>query len=135
MDSYLICDRILDFFFLLLKLYISVPSFSLFCWFIFQFISALIIYFYFSWYIYNIQCFVDLRTCIFSLWQYLCYMYLPKSTCRFKCQNFFFSIFTNVDVPIKNTYEYYCSIYKMIFCNLRYFCLKEVWNILRAIFV
>lgn len=66
----------------------------------------------------------------------LCYMYLPISTCRFKCQvsEFFFSQYLQkVDVPIKNTYEYYCSIYKMIFCNLRYFCLKEVWNILRAI--
>lgn len=48
---------------------------------------------------------------------------------------FFSQYLQKVDVPIKNTYEYNCSIYKMIFCNLWYFCLKEVWNILRAIFV
>lgn len=140
MDWYLIWYRILDFFFLLLKLYISVPSFSLFCWFIFQFISALIIYFT-SIDIYNIICFVDMFKNLYFLSlaisknEELCYMYLPISTCRFKCQNFFSQYLQNVDVPIKNTYEYYCSIYKMIFCNLRYFCLKEVWNIMRAIFV
>lgn len=91
--------------------------------------------------IYNIICFVDMFKYLYFLSlaisknEELCYMYLPISTCRFKCQNFFSQYLQNVDVPIKNTYEYYCSIYKMIFCNLRYFCLKEVWNILRAIFV
>lgn len=91
--------------------------------------------------IYNIICFVDMFKNLYFLSlaisknEELCYMYLPISTCRFKCQNFFSQYLQNVDVPIKNTYEYYCSIYKMIFCNLRYFCLKEVWNILRAIFV
>lgn len=94
--------------------------------------------------IYNIICFVDMFKNLYFLSlaisknEELCYMYLPISTCRFKCQvsEFFFSQYLQkVDVPIKNTYEYYCSIYKMIFCNLRYFCLKEVWNILRAIFV
>lgn len=90
--------------------------------------------------IYNIICFVDMFKNLYFLSlaisknEELCYM-LPISTCRFKCPNFFFSIFTKRWCSYKNTYEYYCSIYKMIFCNLRYFCLKEVWNILRAIFV
>lgn len=94
--------------------------------------------------IYNIICFVDMFKNLYFLSlaisknEELCYMYLPISTCRFKCQvsEIFFSIFTKSWCSYKkNTYEYYCSIYKMIFCNLRYFCLKEVWNILRAIFV
>lgn len=50
--------------------------------------------------IYNIICFVDMFKNLYFLSlaisknEELCYMYLPISTCRFKCQNFFFSIFT-----------------------------------------
>lgn len=92
--------------------------------------------------IYNIICFVDMFKNLYFLSlaisknEELCYMYLPISIhAGLNVRIFFSQYLQNVDVPIKNTYEYYCSIYKMIFCNLRYFCLKEVWNILRAIFV
>lgn len=60
--------------------------------------------------IYNIQCFVDLFKNLYFLSlaisknEELCYMYLPISTCRFKCQvsEFFFSQYLQkVDVPIK----------------------------------
>lgn len=66
--------------------------------------------------IYNIICFVDMFKNLYFLSlaisknEELCYMYLPISTCRFKCQNFFFSIFT----------KRWCSYKKHIWILLQY---------------